>query len=386
MKKINARKLPQKRKQKTKSKIKKSNFKLFALSNILVFITTVLLIISGYLYIQNNDLQQVDIKKDNIVEKEKLQRAKYAKEKLAFEEKTKALEIEYVNNIDNTVYIERKPVKQKIVKLDLPKKQIKVDKKIDKEKLIVVKKKEIIIVKPKVLEKEKKPIVKKIVQERKKESIKRYLPKLAIIIDDVTTRKQMNKIINIGYSVNMAFLPPNKSRKNSAKIIKELKRYMIHLPLQATNHRYDEKDTLLITDDISVIERRIKSLQTLYPKAKFINNHTGSKFTANKEAMDRLLQVLKKYNYTFIDSRTTAKTVAKESAKKYGVRMLSRNIFLDNKKDKKYIQKQLKKAISIAKKNGSAIAIGHPYTITLTTLKESQHLLKGVELVYVNRL
>ena len=66
--------------------------------------------------------------------------------------------------------------------------------------------------------------------------------------------------------------------------------------------------------------------------------------------------------------------------------MFSRNIFLDNKKDKKYIQKQLKKAIKIAKKNGMAIAIGHPYGITFKTLKESKHLLEGLELVYVNKL
>ncbi|MEA3497436.1 MAG: divergent polysaccharide deacetylase family protein, partial [Campylobacterota bacterium] len=256
----------------------------------------------------------------------------------------------------------------------------------DKERLVVIKEKEIITVKPKVLEKDEEQIIKKVIQVPKRDSIKKLLPKLAIIIDDVTTRKQMNRIIDIGYSVNMAFLPPNQSRKNSAKIIKNLNQYMIHLPLQAGSNRYNEKDTLLITDNIQRIDKRIKSLKTLYPKAKFINNHTGSKFTANKDAMDRLLQVLKKYNYTFIDSRTTARTVAKESAKKYGVRMLSRNIFLDNKKDKKYIQNQLKKAIKIAKRNGTAIAIGHPYNITLLTLKESKHLLKDVKLVYVNRL
>ncbi len=66
--------------------------------------------------------------------------------------------------------------------------------------------------------------------------------------------------------------------------------------------------------------------------------------------------------------------------------MLSRNIFLDNNKNKKYIQKQLKKAIKNAKKNGSAIAIGHPYNITFQTLKDSKHLLKDIELVYINQI
>ena len=47
---------------------------------------------------------------------------------------------------------------------------------------------------------------------------------------------------------------------------------------------------------------------------------------------------------------------------------------------------QLKKAIKAAKKNGMAIAIGHPYGITFKTLKESKHLLKDLELVYVHQL
>jgi polysaccharide deacetylase 2 family uncharacterized protein YibQ len=184
----------------------------------------------------------------------------------------------------------------------------------------------------------------------------------------------------------MAFLPPTSRHKNSAKITNKLNKYMIHLPLQASSNRYDEAKTLYITDTIDTINNRIKNLKMLYPKAKFINNHTGSKFTANLEAMDKLLKTLKKYNYTFIDSKTTSKSVAKISAKKYGVRMLSRNIFLDNKKEKKYIQKQLKKAIKIAKKHGIAIAIGHPYNITFKTLKESKYLLKDLDIVYVDKL
>jgi polysaccharide deacetylase 2 family uncharacterized protein YibQ len=184
----------------------------------------------------------------------------------------------------------------------------------------------------------------------------------------------------------MAFLPPTDRHKNSAKITKKLNQYMIHLPLQASTNRYDEAETLYVNDSLDRIDKRVKLLQGLYPKAKFINNHTGSKFTANRKAMDKLFQVLKKYNYTFLDSRTTAKSVATEIAKKYNMKMFSRNIFLDNKKDKKYIQKQLKKAIRIAKKYGSAIAIGHPYSITFSTLKDSKKLLKGIELIYVNQL
>jgi hypothetical protein len=224
------------------------------------------------------------------------------------------------------------------------------------------------------------------VDSSKKDVSKISKPKLAIIIDDVTTQYQVNKILNIGYDVNMAFLPPTPRHRNSANIAQKLDQYMIHLPLQASSNKYDEKNTLYVNDTIETIEKRIKILNELYPKAKFINNHTGSKYTSNEEAMDRLFEVLKRYDYTFIDSKTTARSVAIKSAKKFDLRVLSRNIFLDNKKDKKYIEGQLKKAIKIAKRHGSAIAIGHPYNITFETLKDSKHLLEDLELVYVNKL
>ncbi|MEA2051101.1 MAG: divergent polysaccharide deacetylase family protein [Campylobacterota bacterium] len=339
-------------------KIKKTHnpkFKFFALSNIIVIITILALMTTTYFYIKSENLQEQNIKQQNQI-KEIKKNTKVYEDKRAkyFEEKTNALDIEYSTQIESNTYVNKQENK----------------KKFNYDEII-------------------KPDTKKTVQNNIKDETKPLIsdkPKLAIIIDDVTTSSQINKIQNIGYSVNMSFLPPTPRHRNSAKIANSLEHYMIHLPLQATSNKYDEKNTLYITSKYDTIEKRIINLKKLYPKAKFINNHTGSKFTANQEAMDKLFKVLKKYDYTFIDSKTTSKSVAKISSKKYGVRLLARNIFLDNKKDKKYITKQLQKSIKIAKKYGSAIAIGHPYNITFETLKESSKLLKDIELVYVHQL
>ncbi len=102
--------------------------------------------------------------------------------------------------------------------------------------------------------------------------------------------------------------------------------------------------------------------------------------------MDKLFKALVKYDFVFMDSRTTGKTVGKRMAKKYNMPYIVRNVFLDNEQDFNYIQNQLKKAIKIAKKRGFAIAICHPYSITIKVLKESKHLLKDLELVYLNQL
>lgn len=210
---------------------------------------------------------------------------------------------------------------------------------------------------------------------------------IAIVIDDVSSSRQKKAILDIGYNVTMAFLPPQKGHSNSAKIAQNQKVHMIHIPMQASpKFKSTEKITLTIDDSYKRIESIIKNLRKLYPKAVYTNNHTGSVFTQNDDAMDKLFKALKKYDFVFVDSRTTAKSVAKKYALKYNMPYIVRNTFLDNEKDYTYIQNQLKKAIKIAKKRGYAIAIGHPHSLTLKVLKESKHLLKDVQPIFINKL
>ena len=244
---------------------------------------------------------------------------------------------------------------------------------------------------------EKKEIIKRITVKIDEKSIitkkdtftydKKDKPKLVILIDDVSTKAQKDKILNIGYTVNMAFLPPTKAHKDSASLAQSLPFHMIHFPMQASSaFKGEEIDTLRVTDSYETIEKRVKQLRAWYPNAIYTNNHTGSVFTENEEAVDKLFRALKKYNFIFVDSRTSAKSVIKKYAKKYDMPYIVRNTFIDNEKDYKSIQTQLKKAIDIAKKQGYAIAIGHPHNITLQVLKESKHLLKDVEPIYMNKL
>lgn len=211
-------------------------------------------------------------------------------------------------------------------------------------------------------------------------------PKLSIVIDDVTLQSQVNKIRNIGYTITMSFMPPTRQHPNSAKIAKNLPFYIVHFPLQAKSFKFEEENTLHVGDSYEKIETRVKKVREYYPEAVYTNNHTGSKFTSDDTSMDYLIKALKKYDFQFIDSRTTAHSVVKKYTKKYEMPYIARNIFLDNKKEFNYIQNQLRKSIRIAKKTGSAIAIGHPYPITIKVLKESKHLLKDLNLVYVNKI
>nr|WP_321266374.1 divergent polysaccharide deacetylase family protein [uncultured Sulfurimonas sp.] len=211
-------------------------------------------------------------------------------------------------------------------------------------------------------------------------------PKLAIIIDDVSVKSHVNAIKSLNMPLTMSFLPPSKLRPNSAKLASHESIYMVHLPMEAQNFNAEEPSTLRVNDSELKIENTIKNIKKEFPRVSYINNHTGSKFTSDELAMNRLIYALKAQNINFIDSRTTAQTKAPKVMKNFGLTYVARDVFLDHFTDKSSIKKQIKKAIKIAKLHGSAIAIGHPHANTLLALHESKKLFKDVELVYINRL
>ncbi len=216
--------------------------------------------------------------------------------------------------------------------------------------------------------------------------IKRYStkPKLAIIIDDCQTAAQVRAVNSLHMTLTKSFLPPRPGRPNSAKIAAKQSFYMVHLPLEAMHFASPEPHTLHVGDSQQKILARIAEIKKLFPRVQYLNNHTGSKFTANEVAMNRLIFALNKYHIHFIDSRTTAQTKAPIVLKNYGLKYVARDVFLDHHMDKAYVLGEIKKAIAVAKAHGTAIAIGHPHKNTLEALYESKALLnKEVDLVLV---
>jgi len=214
----------------------------------------------------------------------------------------------------------------------------------------------------------------------------RIKPRVAIVIDDVTTQREINQIKALGLKVTVSIMPPTSGHQNSAKIARGLKFYMVHLPLQAMSYAHPEANTLHINDSYDKVLKRIKQVRAWYPKARYLNNHTGSKFTSNARAMDRLFRALIKYHFHFIDSKTIGGDVVKNIAKKYHQTYLKRNIFLDNRQNYSYVLTQIKKALDFARKNGYVIAIGHPHQITLKVLRQEKAIFKDFDLVYVSKI
>jgi polysaccharide deacetylase 2 family uncharacterized protein YibQ len=109
----------------------------------------------------------------------------------------------------------------------------------------------------------------------------------------------------------------------------------------------------------------------------------GSLLTTKEDSMKWVMEVLKGRSLFFIDSLTSPKSVAKKTAQEYGLKTVSRDVFLDNIRTEKAIDKQFSRLIKRARRHGSALAIGHPYPETMAYLKKRLNHLEadGVRLV-----
>lgn len=220
-----------------------------------------------------------------------------------------------------------------------------------------------------------------------KETPRGKKPKLVIIIDDVSSRVQMKRIQALGMKITPSIFPPSELSMKSHKLAHGVKNYMIHLPMESTNKQFNTQyKTLMTSFTKTEIQTRVKELRKLFPNARYINNHTGSVFTDNYKAMHILYTALREEGFVFIDSRTIASSKVRKIAHEFGDIYGARDIFIDNEHKVPYIHKQLKKAVKIAKKKGYAIAIGHPHKVTMKALKSAKHILKDVELVYLNAI
>lgn len=215
--------------------------------------------------------------------------------------------------------------------------------------------------------------------------------RLAIILDDVgSDPSAVNAIYALQYPLTLSILP---NHEHSTEIAREASRrgfqVMLHLPMQSIGKESPEREELRpgmsATETSAFLDRMLDSV----PDAIGINNHQGSQATSDSALMSELMPLLKDKNLFYVDSRTTATTVAYDTAQKDGVRSAFRNVpFLDDVQDVAAIRKQLELALRGAKKNGTAIAIGHPHATTLQALREflPRAGVSGVQLVFASEL
>jgi hypothetical protein len=114
----------------------------------------------------------------------------------------------------------------------------------------------------------------------------------------------------------------------------------------------------------------------------------GSRFTENDEKMAVVLGEIKSRGLFFLDSKTTPRSVAYKQALDMGLTTASRDVFLDNDRDAKLIEMNILKLAEVARINGTAIGIGHPYPETIEALRNTIPKINnlGIEIVPITAL
>ena len=147
---------------------------------------------------------------------------------------------------------------------------------------------------------------------------------------------------------------------------------MLHLPMEPEEYpRINPGPGALLIDmtpDQLIGQLRLDLDQI--PGAVGVNNHMGSRLTQDADRMNQIFSVLKKRGLFFIDSRTTEKTISRQSARLLCVPFAQRDVFIDHVQEPASIQRQLEALVRRAEAQGQAVGIAHPHTVTLEVLRE----------------
>jgi polysaccharide deacetylase 2 family uncharacterized protein YibQ len=216
-------------------------------------------------------------------------------------------------------------------------------------------------------------------------------PAVSIIIDDLGNRLSSgNRTVALPGAITCSFLPDTPyARKLATRAHASGKEVMLHLPMQAVGMPMRDDGGLVATMTRRDFVRTIRQDLLAVPYVSGINNHMGSLLTQFHGHMEWLMEELAQYdNLYFVDSFTSIRSVAQQVAVDYRVPTARRDIFLDDQVDPMAIADEFDRLIEIARKKGTAIAIGHPHPQTLAFLEANLGRLAeaGVELLPVSQL
>jgi polysaccharide deacetylase 2 family uncharacterized protein YibQ len=216
-------------------------------------------------------------------------------------------------------------------------------------------------------------------------------PRLAIIIDDLGyDRSAADAVLALGFPLTVSVLP---HLPLSGELAEEAQRrgdqVMLHLPMESEADGAKPEDIeLRVGMSAAQVDATLAGMLETVPYVAGVNNHQGSRATADPALMQALMPALRQRGLFFVDSRTDAKTVAYDTAERAGVPAASRKVFLDDVASRDAILKQLALAARDAQRDGFTIAIGHPRPATIAALAEGVPPLeaRGIHLVFASEL
>lgn len=198
--------------------------------------------------------------------------------------------------------------------------------------------------------------------------------RLVIVIDDLgESVGAARRLVDLPFPVSFSVLPhATKAREVAAQARQRGRELLLHLPCEPDGYPKTANSgpgTLRVGMSPDTLEQTLIDNLARLPEVDGVNNHMGSRLTRDTKAMSIVLAHLKGRGLFFLDSLTTPKSCVRDVSRSLGMRYYRRHIFLDNSAKEHAVLLQLKKAESLARRTGVAVAIGHPYPATLSALE-----------------
>ena len=217
-------------------------------------------------------------------------------------------------------------------------------------------------------------------------------PRVAFVMDDIGYADLVSdRLHELGIPITGAVIPAAPYARSEAQRLNAFGlEEIIHLPMQPkdpANHH--PRDQFILTDSSDAeITALLDAALLAVPYAKGVNNHMGSRLTSEPAAMRRVLGHIRERGLFFVDSKTAPTTVAFSLARQLGMKTVLRDVFLDDVQSYEHTRAQIRRLVDVARRNGKALAIGHPFPSTLAALRDAVPWLKKqkVEIVPVSQI
>ena len=216
-------------------------------------------------------------------------------------------------------------------------------------------------------------------------------PLAAIVMDDMGYQmKPAHSLMELGLPLTLSILPHGP---HSREIAKEARakglEVFLHLPMEPRSYPRINPGpgALLVSMPEDKLRQLVRDNLARVPGATGANNHMGSRFTESSDKLRPVFEELGKRGLYFLDSYTSPRSQAKKAARKTGLPLVRRDVFLDHDVSEKAITLQMERMLFLAKRKKTVIAIGHPHPETIAVLKSyAPRLRKVLTLVPVSRI
>lgn len=210
----------------------------------------------------------------------------------------------------------------------------------------------------------------------------------SIIIDDFgfAFNAAVEEFLKSNLPISVSIIPGVPYSKQIADVAYLYRKpILVHMPMEPLNAEYDDNGYTLITgQNMGIVSLRVRKAFAELPEAIGLNNHQGSKATADRDMMRAVMTTLKSMNKFFIDSYTNPRSIAFDVAQSHGVPAAKNRMFLDAIETPRHIESQLRLMAQLARRDGHVIAIGHAKPVTLQVLKETIPELQAMGINFVS--